>query len=391
VQHTPDIEQLLAQVSRQLDQLAPVHSFGQRDARGSRFVGPSAAPAFVERVAAGDTITTVAPTTPSAPATKGIFARDLKALAESTGSAGGYIVPPQLASEIVMAIRSRSAVLGMGVTVVPVAKELDIAGISSGATASFVSENSSIPVSQQSFVSNALLRPKALAALVPVSNRLLRDAATTPALEAVLIRDIAEVIALREDLSFLQGTGSVEPLGITNMTGLTPPPDLGANGSFPDFDLFKAALANMRSINAPMNSPGWILPPAVVSHLDLLKDSDGRYLSEPSLLEFDPQGATGKLLGLPFRVSGQIPTGLTVGTSTNTTYAILGTDWSEAWVGVNESLVIQISGEASYVNSDNTVVSAFQSDQSLFRAVTVVDIGLRRPQLFTVIRGLRLP
>jgi Phage capsid family/Phage integrase family len=81
--------------------------------------------------------------------------------------------------------------------------------LTDGATASYVRENELIQVSEQEFAQAPLLRPKQLAALVPVSNRLLRDAAEAPDAEAVIREDLAEVLALAGDLAFLTGSGRV--------------------------------------------------------------------------------------------------------------------------------------------------------------------------------------
>jgi HK97 family phage major capsid protein len=64
--------------------------------------------------------------------------------------------------------------------------------ISSGATAYWVPEKAAIPVTEQVFAQDVILTPKALAALVPVSNRLLRDEAKNPSKEAVVRADISE-------------------------------------------------------------------------------------------------------------------------------------------------------------------------------------------------------
>jgi HK97 family phage major capsid protein len=128
-----------------------------------------------------------------------------KALALGTGSAGGVLVDEQTSAEIVTMIRARSAVMRLGVRVVPFDKELDVVSLSSGATATYVAENAPITPSEQTFAKGALLTEKELAALVPVSNRLLRAAASSPDVEQVIRADLAEVVALRQDLAFLEG------------------------------------------------------------------------------------------------------------------------------------------------------------------------------------------
>jgi HK97 family phage major capsid protein len=119
-----------------------------------------------------------------------------------------------------------------------------------------------------------------------------------------------------------------------------------------------------------------------------LKDGQGRYLADAGLLTFDATGGGGTLLGFPFRTTAQIPTNVVTGTSTDTTEVYFSSDWAEAWIGENDTLTIDASGEANYWDGTQWV-SAFQNRQTLFRAVMTVDFGLRRPQLFTVMLGVR--
>ena len=313
-----------------------------------------------------------------------------KALAEATPSAGGYLVPGEIASEVLMLLRARSAVMRMGPTIVPVAKELSVSNLASGASTGYVAENTRIPVSEQTFGQTVLLRPKALAALVLVSNRLLRDASESPDVDRVIRTDLAEVLALRADLAFLRGTGAgSEPLGISNMTGLTPGPDLGPDGDAPDYDLLMDVVAAMREQNAPFLNPGFIFHPRLLSTLEKMKDAEGRYLAEGGLLTFDPTGGGGTLLGFRFATTTQIPISLTTGTSTDTTEIYFSSDWQECWIGENEDFAIAVSGEAAYSPDGTTWNSAFQQNQTLFRATTHHDIGLRRPGLFTVVEGVK--
>ena len=115
--------------------------------------------------------------------------------------------------------------------------------------------------------------------------------------------------------------------------------------------------------------PGWIFHPTVLSTLDQLKiaQNDSRYLSsDAALLTFNEIGGGGSLLGMSFLTTTQIPE--------NEIY--FSSDWGEAWVAENESLVIEASSEASYWDGA-AWVSAFQNRQTLFRAVVCHDIGLR--------------
>jgi HK97 family phage major capsid protein len=386
-----DLEAVLGHISTQLDALSTEN-------RGSRFAGQGADEKTVAHLASGASLASETRGLPegwrtverrSGSSQGGLAGVMRKALAVSTDSSGGYLVPAEVSRDVLMGLRARSAVMRMGPTVVPLKKSLDVVSLSTGASAVYLAENAAIPISEQTFVQSALLTPKELAALVPVSDRLLRDADDNPSVEEIVRRDLAEVLALRADLAFLRGTGTGgEPRGIRNTPGLTPAPSLGTNGRQPAFDDLKEVVASLRNANAPFSRPGWIFHPRTIGTLERYKDADGHYLAETGLLSFDATGGGGNLLGFPFRTTTQIPINLSVGSSSDCSEIYYSSDWDEAWVGEEDTLRIEVSGEATYWTGADWV-SAFQSRQHLFRATLVHDIGLRRPQLFTVMTGVR--
>jgi HK97 family phage major capsid protein len=385
----PDIEDVLTYLSTQLDNLNR-HTSATDARTPSRWVGSAADADAVTRVAAGETLKTVSPSPLLNPYRGGLAETMTKALAEATASAGGYLVPSEISAEVLISLRARSAVMRMGPRIVPVKKDLAIVSLSSGAAASYVGENLRIPVSEQTFAQAPLLAPKQLAALVPVSNRLLRDAQQSPDIEQVIRDDLAEVLALKADSSFIRGTGADGgPIGIRNISGLTPAPSLGTNGRTPTFDDLKDMVANLRAVNAPFERPGWIFHPRLLSTLEKFKTGDGTYLADAGLLTFDPTGGGGTLLGFRFVTTTQIPVNLSVGSSNDATEVVFSSDWTECWIGENESLVIELSGEAAYTVDGTAWQSAFQQNQTLFRALLAHDLGLRRPQLFEVMTGVR--
>jgi HK97 family phage major capsid protein len=242
------IRQELARQNEARPPVLPQDDPRQHERRGSRFVAPGADESVVEHVAAGGAIRVAEPQQRLREHERrsgGLAGTMTKALAEATPSAGGYLVPTEVAEEVMRMVRARSAVMALGPRVVPVKKELAITSLASGATAAYVAENAPIPTSEQTFAQAVLLAPKELAALVPVSNRLLRDAASNPDVEAVIRDDRAEVSALRADLAFIGGTGAAgSPVGVVNTTRITPRPDLGADGDTPTFDDLKLMVSN---------------------------------------------------------------------------------------------------------------------------------------------------
>src|SRR5262245_23346717 len=374
---------------------------GQPVVTGSRYVAPSGAnKSLVDHVASGGDLNEVEhPGEFKASRfgrTSGRRAESLwvKALSEATTSAGGALVPIELSDQVVSLIRARSAVMTLGPTVVPVQKELDVASLATGAVAYYVAENAAITPSEETFGLTALLRPKELAALVPVSNRLLRDA-SNPSVDSVITNDLAEVMMLKQDYAFIQGTGGTSPTGITQASGIQVGPNLGANGALLTFDNLKDIVGGQRLLNSGFSKPGWIMSPRTLTSLGKIKitsggQPSGQYLGDTGLLTHDGAGTGGTLLGYPYRTTSQIPINLTVGTSTDCTFLIFGSDWSEFWVGENQTLMIEMSGDANYTPDGGTSwVSAFQNRMTLFRAVMAHDCALRRASFFTVTTGVR--
>jgi HK97 family phage major capsid protein len=372
---------------------------------GSRFAGIGASPDVMTTLAAGGTLAEPGADTGHRAAVGNPaddrqqramrLMRGMKALAEGTPSAGGYLVPVELYPEITQLIRARTAVMKLKPKLVDVDKELDVPAMTTGASASWTAENAPIVVSEQTFGIPLTLSPKELSALVPMSNRVLRDASSNPSIAEAVTEDLAAVIALGLDAGFLAGTGSEpQPRGILNVSDTTAGPDLGTDGASITFDELKAIPAKLRALNAPFMSPGWVFNARLLETLELLKDADGRYLAETDLLSFDATGGGGTLLGFPFVTTSQLPTTETRGSSTDASTIVFGSDWStECWLGVNQAFTLDLSNEASYGVPDGdggtTWVSAYQNKQTLFRANAAYDIGLRRPGLFVVTRGVR--
>src|SRR4051812_7107350 len=113
----PALHQAVVHVRRELDRLAPGHGSGEVERRSpSRWAGQGADRSYVEQIASRDYTLIDQPTVSG----RGHLALHLKALAEGTGTAGGVLVPREVATEVMPLLRARSAVLRLGPTVVPV-------------------------------------------------------------------------------------------------------------------------------------------------------------------------------------------------------------------------------------------------------------------------------
>lgn len=293
-----------------------------------------------------------------------------KALGESIGSAGGFLVPDQLLGEVKDRITARAVVRRAGATVYPMATDtLNVPKITGGATAYWVGENAQITASDET-VGQLQLVAKLLAAMVKVSNQLISDA--SPSAEAAIRRDIAKVISLAEDNAFIAGTGTGnQPTGIINTTGVNEL-SLGVNGATPTFDNIYDALYQVENNNGLASA--WIMHPRTKNTLRKIKDTQGNYIYNVAPNVKDPDS----LVGLPVFLTSQIPANLTVGTSTDCSYIIVG-QFDEAIIG--ERAGLEFSTDQSG--------TAFEFYQTWIRAISRLDFGLRTPGVFCKVTGVR--
>ena len=133
----------------------------------------------------------------------------------SSLSGGGFIVPENLQMDIIEYLRPNAVVRSLKPATAPlVGGTLSLPKITGGAVASYVGENKAITPTK---VTGGQIKAtaKKLAALVPISNDLLRYAGT--AADEMVRNDCMRAIAQVEDLSFIRGAGTAySPKGLRN-------------------------------------------------------------------------------------------------------------------------------------------------------------------------------
>lgn len=292
-----------------------------------------------------------------------------KALSESVFSDGGAIVPDEYVAEIIELLRARAVVRQLGATPLPMnSGSLSIPRQTAGATASYVGENKPISPSQLA-TGQIQLSAKKLAALVPISNDLLRDA--SPSADALVRDDLVVVMALREDLAFLRDDGTQnQPKGIrywANAAHVFAFTQAGAEATILEITADLAKMVRLiEESNVPMVRMGWIFTPRVKWFLMSRRDGNGN-------LVWDSEMRNGTLMGIPFRTTTQVPNNL--GVASNETEITLA-DFAQAIIGENTQMMIDASTEAAYQDGAN-VIAAFSLDQTVVRAIARHDFALR--------------
>jgi len=301
-----------------------------------------------------------------------------KALTVSADNGTGhFLVPDEWASEIIEFLRPAVTVRKLGAQTVPlVGGTLHIPAMIGGGSAEYLGESEDISITKPEFSEKTLIAKK-LAAIVPISNDLLRKASYN--VMTIVRNDLINAIAVREDKAFLYDTGAPATI-IKGLKQLATDANrvFASDGSIAA-DIAKAEKA-LKDAHIRFVRPGIIMSSRTENYLKYYYESlSGTY---PYLEEMK----NGTIFGYPYAVSYEIPTDLTIGTETNGT-ELFFVDFNEVIIGDGEQIYVDISTEAAYKDGAN-VISAFSKDQTLIRVITENDLILRYDDAIAVISPL---
>jgi len=302
-----------------------------------------------------------------------------KALSASDATAGGFLVPPQYSQDIIEFLRAKSVVRQLGPIMIPMATgTFRIPKVTVGASASYIGENQAAPKTQQTF-GNVTLTFKKLAALVPLSNDLLRY--SSPGADAIVRDDVVRAMADAENRAFLRsdGTGG-SPRGFLNWCLASQLINGNASASLANVTADMGNLiVTLMNQNIPMTKPAWIWSPRTWNYLMTLQTANGVFAFRDELMR-------GTFWGWPYGTTTAIPINLSTlsRTSESEVYLI---DMADAALGESLNLTVDASQEAAY-SDGGTLVSAFQNDQTVIRAISEHDLVMRRQESVAVLQGV---
>jgi HK97 family phage major capsid protein len=329
-----------------------------------------------------------------------------KALIVSSGSAGGFIVPPDQMTEIIELLRPKAQVRAAGPRNIPMPRgTMTLPGQASGASAGYGSEVKKIASSQPG-LNQIVASYKKLTALVPVGNDMMRYA--NPAVDAFVRDDLIKVIALREDLAFILGDGTADsPRGYISFANSyaaqqggtagtwssTGNSTMGTGGNFitstSSFTLatvateLGGAINKLDQANVPDDKRVWFMNPRAKNYLYNVQNSLGVYVYRDEI-------SKGTLLGYPFRLTTQIPVNIHNGDSSQTDCSfVFLAEMTETMILDSMQMQMAVSQEGTYVDGNGVSISAFQNDQTLIRAIEEHDFQLRHDAAVAVIQGVR--
>ena len=144
--------------------------------------------------------------------------RDMTA---GTAAAGGYLVATDnLAASFIDLLRKRALVAKLGATMLSgLVGNVTIPKLTAGGTAYWLTNEATAITESQQTLGQLALTPKNVGAYTEISRQLMMQ--SSPAADALVMGDLAKVLALAIDLAALEGSGaSGQPTGISNTAGI---------------------------------------------------------------------------------------------------------------------------------------------------------------------------
>lgn len=292
-----------------------------------------------------------------------------KALSESVFEDGGSLVRPEYAAEFIELLRNKTVIRKAGARTVPMGSSLTFDGQASAASASYGGSTENIAPSSPKTSQPLVLSERKLRALVPVPNDLIRNASRSA--EEFVRDDLLRVMALKEDEKFLYGAGTVfEPRGLQSqlvashkfaMTALT------AAGK-PTIEEMKRqlnkVLKTIEKANLDVVNGAWFVSPSIKN---AVLDAVGPGGEGSNALERE-YNERGTWRGFPVLTTNQI--------AETSTADLFFFAMEHVIIGESMAMALETFPNGTY-HDGSSVVSGISTDQTVIRAITKHDIGLR--------------
>jgi HK97 family phage major capsid protein len=306
-----------------------------------------------------------------------------KALGINPDTAGGFLIVPEQADEVIEILRAKSVFLRVEgdaktggaeslVTVLPMNTDtMFIPRQTGGATAYWVGENAQITASDQTFGQIQLVAKK-VAAMVKISNELLNDSSTD--VDAFIRADISRQLANAVDVAVLRGAGVAgQPMGIK----VTPGVSATALNAVPTYTNLTNLVSTVETANVEQDdSWAWIINPRDKSVFRRITDTAGQYIFAGNALQAAELGVPEMLLGYKWIATSNV---YNSGGGTPETDIYFGR-WRDVVIGMRKTIEIVASDVAG---------NSFEYDQTYIRAIMRLDIALRHTESIALLTDVR--
>lgn len=284
-----------------------------------------------------------------------------------TGGQGGYLIPVEIAREILKPAIASIVMRELGITVYEdLVGDLPFPEITSRPTLSWVKESASATAQGITF-GERVMRPKTGSMLVKISQKLMMQ--TSGVAEQVVREMMQEGIALGLDDMMMNGAGSDKvPLGIFNNTAITASTAIGTSGGRLRFDKVASMIADVQDRNY-LKTPGiggLLTHTRVVSGMKRERvaqysgDTAGMPLVNPMMSDKVLEDVT----GLKIRATTAVPhVGVKSSSGASLAKAIVG-EFKQFCLGTWGGLMLRASDQAgtAFENNELWIVAFLNAD-----------------------------
>lgn len=286
-----------------------------------------------------------------------------------TATAGGNTVATDLLSGSFIELLRNAMVLNtMGATfLTDLNGNIAIPSQTGTATAYWVAESGS-PTESQQAVGQVTMTPKTVGAFTDYSRRLLLQSSID--VEAFVRADLAAIIGLAIQDAALNGSGSNQPTGILNASGIGAVVG-GTDGAAPTYENMVDLAAQIEIANASMGNLAYLTNSKVAGKLrktPLLGNTVG-------MPTWTGAGDSSIVAGYNARITNAMPSNLTKGTSVGVCSSIIFGNWADLMIGMWGGLDIMLDPYSGATSGTKRVV-----------ALQDVDIALRRVASFAAMK-----
>ena len=220
------------------------------------------------------------------------------ALQVGTDFEGGYLVPDEYERTLVEALEEENIFRQMAKVIQTSSGDRKIPVVATKGTASWIDEEGAFPESDDSFGQVSIGAYK-LGTMIKVSEELLNDSVFD--LQSYISREFARRIGAKEEEAFFTGNGTGKPLGVLAATGGA---ETGVTAASSTAVTADELMDLYYSLKSPYRKKSvWVLNDSTIKAIRKLKDNNGQYLWQPSLVAGTPD----TILGRPVKTSAYMP------------------------------------------------------------------------------------
>lgn len=223
----------------------------------------------------------------------------VNALQVGTDTEGGFLVPDEFERTLIQALEEENVFRRIATVIHSNSGDKKIPVVASKGSAAWVDEEGTYGESDDTFGQISLSAYK-LGTLIKVSEELLNDSAFD--LETYISAEFGRRLGSKEEEAFFTGDGSGKPTGILAASGGA---EVGKTTASATAITADEVIDLYYSLRVPYRKKAvWLMNDTTVSALRKLKDNQGQYLWEPSLVA----GTPNKILGCEVITSPFMPT-----------------------------------------------------------------------------------